>query len=146
MALPFAFGFLFSISYGFIDENGEIGKKQISEAGYNVYWNKEDDLKLYDYYSQLAEIRDNNEVLRTAGVEFETIKSEPKVVIIKREDKNGKIFTILNAADSEKNIKLEINNRSQIEELLTGEQYQIDSGKLELKLNAFSAEILKIKE
>ncbi len=104
------------------------------------------DLRLYDYYSKLAEIRENNEVLRTAGVEFETIKSEPKVVIIKREAINARIFTVLNAADSEKNIKIEINNTSQIEELLTGEQYQIDSGKLELKLDAFSAKILKIKE
>ena len=103
------------------------------------------DLKLYDYYSQLAEIRENNEVLRTAGVEFETINSEPEVVILKRENENGKIYTVLNAADVEKSIKLEIENADQITELLTEEEYQINSGQLELKIGAFSAKILKIK-
>lgn len=36
--------------YGRIkNEDGTIGKKQISEAGYNAFWKKDDDLKLYDY-------------------------------------------------------------------------------------------------
>lgn len=40
--------------YGYIMlENGEIGNKQISEAGYNAYYSKEDDLKLYDYILDL---------------------------------------------------------------------------------------------
>ncbi len=103
------------------------------------------DRELYQYYSKLAGIRKENEVLRTAGVEFETIESEPKVVIIKRKDKNGKIYTVLNAADVTKNIQLEIENADQITELLTEEEYQFDSDQLKLKLDAFSAKILKIK-
>jgi glycosidase len=103
------------------------------------------DRDLYQYYSKLAEIRKENEVLRTAGVKFETVSAEPEVVIVKREDENGRIYTVLNAADVEKNIQLEIENTDQITELLTGEQYQFDSGQLKLKLDAFSAKILKIK-
>ena len=30
-------------------ENGSLDTKQISEAGYNVYWNYDDDLKLYEF-------------------------------------------------------------------------------------------------
>lgn len=40
--------------YGRIqDENGNITNKQISEAGYNVFWKKEDDIKLYNYILNL---------------------------------------------------------------------------------------------
>lgn len=40
--------------YGRIkDENGSIGKKQISEAGYNAFWKEDDDKKLYDYLRQI---------------------------------------------------------------------------------------------
>ncbi|MFW5961764.1 MAG: alpha amylase N-terminal ig-like domain-containing protein [bacterium] len=103
------------------------------------------DQDLYQYYSKLANIRRENEVLRTAGVEFETLETESEVVIVKREDENGKIYTVLNAADTEKNIKLEIDNTEQIMELLTEEEYKVDSGQLKLKIDAFSAKILKIK-
>ncbi|MFN2340166.1 MAG: alpha amylase N-terminal ig-like domain-containing protein [Halanaerobium sp.] len=103
------------------------------------------DLELYDYYSKLAKIRADNKVLRTAGVEFETIESEPELVIVKRKDKNGEIYTVLNASDLEKRIKLEIENADQVKELLKDEEYQINSGQLNLKIDAFSAKILKIK-
>jgi DNA adenine methylase Dam len=36
-------------NYGYIDNNGEIGKKQISEAGYSGNWKKEDDISLYNF-------------------------------------------------------------------------------------------------
>lgn len=42
--------------YGRIDENGEIGKKQISEAGYNAFWSKDDDINLYNYIKRLDKI------------------------------------------------------------------------------------------
>jgi DNA adenine methylase len=35
--------------YGYIDNDGKIGNKQISEAGYNCYWNKSDDINLLEY-------------------------------------------------------------------------------------------------
>lgn len=36
--------------YGRIkEEDGSLGKKQISEAGYNAFWLKEDDIKLYNF-------------------------------------------------------------------------------------------------
>ena len=103
------------------------------------------DMELYQYYSKLASIRRENEVLRTAGVEFEAIESEPKVVIVKRKNKDGKIYTVLNTAESEKIIRLEIAKIDSITELLTEEEYQVNSGQLELKIGAFSAKILKIK-
>jgi DNA adenine methylase Dam len=31
------------------NEDGSIGRKQISEAGYNAFWKEDDDLKLYDF-------------------------------------------------------------------------------------------------
>lgn len=35
------------------DTDGNIGKKQISEAGYNCFWKEEDDMKLYDYIKNI---------------------------------------------------------------------------------------------
>jgi DNA adenine methylase Dam len=43
--------------YSFImNEDGTIGKKQISEAGYNCYWKQEDDINLYEYLKKIDEI------------------------------------------------------------------------------------------
>lgn len=43
--------------YGFIkDENGNIGKKQISEAGYNNFYYQEDDMNLYNYCHSINQI------------------------------------------------------------------------------------------
>lgn len=43
--------------YGRIkNEDGTIGKKQISEAGYNCYWKQEDDVKLYEYLKKIDEL------------------------------------------------------------------------------------------
>lgn len=39
--------------YGFVDNDGELGNKQISEAGYNCYWNKDNEIKLLDYILEL---------------------------------------------------------------------------------------------
>lgn len=40
--------------YGRIkNEDGTIGKKQISEAGYNAFWKEDDDKKLYEYIKQI---------------------------------------------------------------------------------------------
>lgn len=40
--------------YGRVKEkNGEIGKKQISEAGYNAFWKQQDDLNLYNYIKMI---------------------------------------------------------------------------------------------
>lgn len=35
--------------------DGTIGKKQISEAGYNAFWKEDDDKKLYDYIHKINE-------------------------------------------------------------------------------------------
>ena len=43
--------------YGRIkNEDGTIGKKQISEAGYNAFWKQEDDLKLYEFIKKIDSI------------------------------------------------------------------------------------------
>lgn len=43
--------------YGRIkNDDGTIGKKQISEAGYNCYWKQEDDVKLYEYLKMIDKI------------------------------------------------------------------------------------------
>jgi DNA adenine methylase Dam len=39
--------FYFDPPYGYIKDGGNIGKKQISEAGYNAYWKQKDELELY---------------------------------------------------------------------------------------------------
>ncbi len=40
--------------YGRIkNEDGSIGKKQISEAGYNAFWKENDDIKLYEFIHQI---------------------------------------------------------------------------------------------
>jgi len=40
--------------YGYsIDENSNITNKQVSEAGYNSFWYKKDDIELYDYILEL---------------------------------------------------------------------------------------------
>jgi len=43
--------------YGYImNEDGTMGNKQISEAGYNAYYKKEDDVSLYNYVNKINEI------------------------------------------------------------------------------------------
>ena len=43
--------------YGRIkNEDGTIGKKQISEAGYNSFWLKDDDMKLYEFIRKIDSI------------------------------------------------------------------------------------------
>lgn len=43
--------------YGFIiDEKGEIGNKQISEAGYNNFYYKQDDINLYEYCKMINDL------------------------------------------------------------------------------------------
>jgi DNA adenine methylase Dam len=37
------------------NEDGSIGKKQISEAGYNAFWKEDDDIKLYNYLKSIDE-------------------------------------------------------------------------------------------
>ena len=65
-------------------------------------------------------------------------------MIVKREDKNGKIYTVLNAAQTAKEINLKLKNEVQAVDLLSGKKYQSDSKELRLKLEAYSAQILKI--
>ena len=38
-----------------INEDGQIGRKQISEAGYNAFWKEDDDIKLYNYLKSIDE-------------------------------------------------------------------------------------------
>jgi adenine-specific DNA-methyltransferase len=43
--------------YGRIkNDDGKIGKKQISEAGYNAFWKQEDDMKLYEFIKKIDSI------------------------------------------------------------------------------------------
>lgn len=43
--------------YGYIlNDDGNIGNKQISEAGYNAYYKKEDDIRLYEYVHKINDI------------------------------------------------------------------------------------------
>jgi glycosidase len=102
------------------------------------------DQELYQYYSKLAKIRKENKVLRTAEVQFEAVDSEPKVVIVKREDENGKIYTVLNTSQTAKEINLKLKNEVRAIDLLSGKEYQSDSEELRLKLEGYSTEILKI--
>jgi len=52
--------------YGRIkNEDGTIGKKQISEAGYNAFWKEDDDIKLYNY---LKSIDDSGSSFMVSGV------------------------------------------------------------------------------
>jgi DNA adenine methylase Dam len=39
--------------YGYVLNNNDIGNKQISEAGYNAFYKKEDDIKLFNYILDL---------------------------------------------------------------------------------------------
>lgn len=103
------------------------------------------DKELYKYYSKLAEIRKNNEVLRTAGVSFEVPANNKKVIILKRENKDAKIYTILNANAELKEVSLNVNSKDSVKELISENVYQVKNNKITLKLPAFSAKILKIK-
>jgi site-specific DNA-adenine methylase len=58
--------------YGYIKEkNGSIGKKQISEAGYNCYYKQEDDINLYNY---IKNINDNKSSFVISGLLFHNEK------------------------------------------------------------------------
>lgn len=47
------------------EEDGKIGKKQISEAGYNCFWKEKDDIKLYEY---ILDIHKMNSSFMVSGV------------------------------------------------------------------------------
>jgi hypothetical protein len=47
------------------NQDGSIGKKQISEAGYNAFWKQDDDKRLYDY---LHLINDKGSSFMVSGV------------------------------------------------------------------------------
>jgi DNA adenine methylase Dam len=38
------------------NKDGSIGKKQISEAGYNAFWKEDDDIKLYEFIHRINDI------------------------------------------------------------------------------------------
>jgi DNA adenine methylase Dam len=51
--------------YGYCVENEIITNKQVSEAGYNVVWSQEDDIKLYNY---LLDLNKNKHSFMLSGV------------------------------------------------------------------------------
>lgn len=76
--------------YGYIDDNGKIGNKQISEAGYNSFWCREDDIKLLNYCMML---NDNGSSFMLSGVlEHDNKKSW----LLKKLIENGFKYKVLN--------------------------------------------------
>jgi DNA adenine methylase Dam len=54
--------------YGYTtDENGNLLSKQISESGYNAFWKKDDEIKLYEY---LHKLNNSNASFAISGVLF----------------------------------------------------------------------------
>lgn len=52
--------------YGYVlDDNGNIGNKQISEAGYNAFYKKQDDIDLYNY---ILDLNKNNHSFMISGL------------------------------------------------------------------------------
>jgi len=51
--------------YGYIKNGSNIGNTQISEAGYNAFYTKQNDIDLYNYYKKMS---DNGHSLMISGV------------------------------------------------------------------------------
>ena len=104
------------------------------------YTEDSEKVALRDHYKQLIQIRKENSCLRTGS--FETLLTDGMVYGYLRRDKNSSIAVIINNDTKRNNIKVPLNNHKVID-LMTGKEYSIEEGLLEVELDAMSGMILK---
>ena len=102
------------------------------------------DMDLYNYYSKLAEIRKNNDILIDGDISFIIPEDTRRVVILIRKKDGEKIYTILNSWDRTQKVSFEVDNkRDKLKELLSGKEIEIENNKLTVEINSLSGMILK---
>jgi len=102
------------------------------------------DKELYNYYSKLAEIRKNNDVLIEGDISFIIPEDTRRVVVVVREKDGKKIYTIFNSWDRDQKISFEIDDRKdKMKELLSGKEINVENDKITININGLSGMILK---
>ena len=106
-------------------------------------WNYTEDegrVELRDYYKKLIEIRKSHSCLMTGS--FETLVADGMVYGFKREDDACSVTVLINN-DTKRN-KLKLPSKSEVLiNLMSGDNYQVDEGYVEIDLPPMSGAILK---
>jgi glycosidase len=97
---------------------------------------------LLDYYQKLIKIRKENAPLRRGS--FKTLLAEGLVYAFEREYKGSKVVVVINndGRQNDLNITIESNMRSLIDQI-SGKNYQINNGVLNIDAAPYTAYILK---
>jgi DNA adenine methylase Dam len=104
--------YYFDPPYGYIKKNkDEIDNKQISEAGYNCYWKKEDDIKLYNI------IIDNNINFAISGL----LEHDGKTSWLLNKLKNDR-FNVIELNYDYNKVARNKNDKNSVEVLITNEK------------------------
>ena len=102
------------------------------------------DKDLYKYYSKLADIRKNNDVLIEGDISFIIPEDTRRVVIIVREKDEEKIYTVLNSWDRNQEVSFEIDSgKEKLKDILSGKEIEVDNNKVNVEVNSLSGMILK---
>ncbi len=102
------------------------------------------DMNLYDYYSKLAKIRENEEVLVNGELSFIIPEESRQAVILVRKNENEKIYTVINAWDRKQNISFELpKEKSTVKDLISGKEFKIEGSKLNIEFDELSGMIFK---
>ncbi|MGM0409356.1 MAG: alpha amylase N-terminal ig-like domain-containing protein [Bacillota bacterium] len=102
------------------------------------------DQDLYNYYSNLAEIRENEEVLINGELSFIIPEESRQAVILVRENENEKIYTVINAWDRKQNISFELpEEKSTVKDLITEQEFKTEGSKLNIEIDKLSGMIFK---
>ncbi|MCF7918833.1 MAG: alpha-glucosidase C-terminal domain-containing protein [Candidatus Cloacimonetes bacterium] len=108
-------------------------------------WKYKDNPKavdLLDYYKKIIAIRKENDALRRGS--FKTLLTDGMVYAYQREFKNDKIVMLINNEASEKMIELPLDTGMRsVNDLITGEQYQVNNGKITVKAAPYTGYIFK---
>jgi len=106
------------------------------------YKNNPEAVDLRNYYKKLISIRKQYPCLRTGT--FKTLLTEGKIYSYLRNDENNSIIVVINNETTPQNITISIGlSDRNVTDLLSGKNFSIKDGKLEIELGGMSGAILK---
>ncbi|MEX0721887.1 MAG: glycoside hydrolase family 13 protein [Balneolaceae bacterium] len=102
------------------------------------------DAELFDYYSRLIELRNNEDALKVGEADFLLQDNERKLVVFRRTLANEEIFVVLNRSDHSQEVEIMLESgQENLVDLLSDEAFRIENGKATVKIDLVSGLILK---
>jgi len=102
--------------------------------------------ELFDYYQKLIAMRKNTPALQLGDFKTELVDDPNYIYAFSRNYENQTIKVVLNASDSSQRIELPwpdaAEKNSNVYDLLTGTEFVMKSGKLQIKLNPYQGAVL----